>query len=136
MKKLFDVTAVVAACAVLALVSGCNTGKGTDKAGTKTLKVTVASSQSMTQGKTDDVDVSVTRSSGFDEPVTVTFENLPAGITVQNSDKVIAKGESKATYTLKAADDAKAENDHEVKVKAKSADVTADTSFKLTVKAK
>jgi len=136
MKKLLDVAAVLAACAVLALVSGCNTGKGTDKAGTKTLKVTVASSQSMTQGKTDDVEASVSRSSGFDDPVTITFENLPPGVTVQNPDKVIAKSESKATYTLKATDDAKPVSDHEVKVHAKSADVVADTSFKLTVKAK
>lgn len=136
MKKLFNGAALLAACAVLALVSGCNTGKGTDKAGTKTLKVTTASSQSITQGKTDDVDVSVSRSSGFDEPVTVTFENLPTGVTVQNSDKVISKAESKATYTLKAADDAKPVTDHEVKVQGKSADVTTDTSFKLTVKAK
>jgi len=135
MKKLAAFAVVLAATALA--TSGCNQGKGTNKEGSRSMTVTIKSAQTITQGGTDDVDVGVTRTgSGFDDPVTVTFEGLPSGVTVQNSDKTIAKGDKTATYTLKAADDAKVENDHEVKVKAKSGDVVADTSFKLTVKAK
>src|SRR5206468_511845 len=69
----------------------------------------------------------------FDEPVTVRFENLPAGVTI--APVTIAKGETKATVTVTARGAAVAVKPIKVIAEAKVGDkpVTASASTNVVV---
>ena len=114
---------------------------------TNLFKLTVAKKDSFTlsapfwttglkQGETKNVAVGISRDKHFDQDVTLKFDGLPKGITVEPASAVIKHGEADAKLILKATDDA-ALGDFSVKVTGhptKGADVTQD--FKFTVSKK
>jgi len=132
MKQLVAIAVAVTGLAFL--VSGCTQGTGKSKGGDKQLTVKAKESHSVKRGDKESIDVTVNRD-GFDDDVTIAIENLPEGVTLQDTNMKIAKGEKSATFTLKAANDAKAVTDHPVKITGKSGDIkTAEATVKLTVK--
>jgi hypothetical protein len=111
--RIFFLTAVVA---VLALV-GCNKQSTTVKGkGGEILTLTAPKTVVVNAGETVLVKLAITREQ-FDDPVNIEFVQLPDGVTIVGTNMSIAKGEKEATFTLKAADDAKGMG-HAVKVSA------------------
>jgi hypothetical protein len=128
--KLSANVAAVAAAFLLVFVTGCP-NKATESKDGKELTVKVAD-QSITQDKTTDVSVGVTRK-GFTDPVKVSFEGLPSGVKLTTTDMEIPKDKDSAKFTLKADKDAKP-GDYEAKATAKSGDMSKSVTFKVTVK--
>jgi hypothetical protein len=58
------------------------------------------------QGETKAVSISITREKRFDQDVTLKFDGLPKGITVEPASAVIKNGETEAKFALKAVDEA------------------------------
>lgn len=58
------------------------------------------------QGEMKSVAIGITRDKRFDQDVTLRFEGLPKGVTVEPTEAVIKRGETDAKFALKAADDA------------------------------
>jgi hypothetical protein len=58
------------------------------------------------QGETKAVSISITREKQFNQDVTLKFDGLPKGITVEPASAVIKNGETEAKFVLKAVDDA------------------------------
>lgn len=147
MKKSFAV--VMSAVAIAAV--GCNqeskpggTGVGTtpgttvnrptygEAEGTFELSVPILSSR-IAQGDTKTVTISVKRGKNFDEDVTLKFDGVPQGITVNPASPAIKHGDPDAKLTIHAALDA-ALGDFTVGVvghPSKGSDAT--TKLKLTV---
>lgn len=67
------------------------------------------------QGETKAVAIAIARDKRFDQDVTLKFDGLPKGITVDPAGAVIKNGEADAKFVIKAADDA-ALGDFAVKV--------------------
>jgi hypothetical protein len=85
------------------------------------------------QGEAKAVSIAIDREKRFDQDVTLKFEGLPKGVTVEPADAVIKNGTGEAKFVVKAADDA-ALGDFAVKVTGhptKGADATHE--FKFTV---
>jgi hypothetical protein len=107
-------------------------------------KVTVAKKDSFTltvpfwttgikQGEAKAFTIGITRDKRFDQDVTLKFDGLPKGLTVEPAGEAIKNGDPDAKFVLKAADDA-ALGDFSIKVTghpAKGADATHE--FKFTV---
>jgi hypothetical protein len=132
MKRL--VSGLVIGCLMVVAV-GCE--KTTvEGPGNKKLTLTKPSDQSIKQGDTDSVKVNISREK-FRDAVTVRFDSLPTGIEVQDREKKIGAEETSATFTLKAAPDAKLVENQEAKVTVEGPDgMKATETFKITVKAK
>src|SRR5437764_10494504 len=90
-------------------------GKVQGEGGTE-LKLTVPESISVTTGKSADFTISVERK-GFDDNVTIKFEDEPKGTSIDggNSQK-IDKGSKEKKFTLKAEAKADEVKDHTMKV--------------------
>jgi uncharacterized membrane protein len=58
------------------------------------------------QGESDTVDISLNRGRDFDEDVTLSFDNLPKGVTIDPASPKIKASDKKVTITVKAAPDA------------------------------
>jgi hypothetical protein len=132
MKKL--VSGFVVACMLVGAV-GCEktTVEGT---GGKKLTLTKPSDETIKQGDTASVKVHISREK-FRDAVSVRFEDLPAGVEVQDKDGKIGTEDSSATFTLKAAGDAKLVENHQAKVTVTGPDgIKATEPFKITVKSK
>jgi hypothetical protein len=103
------------------------------------LSVKGPASQTVTQDRTDELSVSVSRE-GFSGPVTVSLNNLPKGVTVETKDLTLPADKNSLTVTIKAAPDAPAVIDHVVQVVAKAKEESdlpeVASDFKLTVKTK
>jgi hypothetical protein len=56
------------------------------------------------QGEAKAVSITLTRDKRFDQDVTLTFDGLPKGVTVDPTSAVIKNGEAEAKLVLKAAD--------------------------------
>ena len=85
------------------------------------------------QGETKAASISLSRGKNFDEDVTLKFDDVPQGVTIDPASHVIKHGDKEAKFTFQAADDA-ALGDFTIKVTGhptKGAD--AKTEFKLTV---
>ena len=65
--------------------------------------------------------------------MTVTLSNLPEGVTADPKSQDIAKGETKATFTLKAGSDAKESKGNKVKVTAKGGGMEKAEEFTVNV---
>jgi uncharacterized membrane protein len=63
-------------------------------------------SPSLKQGEAKTVAISIKRDKAFDRDVTLSFADLPAGVTVEPAAPAIKNGEAETKVTLKAADDA------------------------------
>jgi len=116
--------------------AGCNK-QTTEAPGGEKLTLYAPSNQTLTAGgDPNPIDVSIKREK-FNEPVTVKFDDLPKGVTVQETDMTIAKDKEKTTFNLKAAADAPEVTDHPVKVTVTGPkSLTAEQKFKVTVKKK
>lgn len=58
------------------------------------------------QGEAKAVSISITREKRFDQDVTLKFDGMPKGITIEPAGSIIKSGESEAKFVLKATDDA------------------------------
>jgi hypothetical protein len=58
------------------------------------------------QGETKAVSISISREKKFDQDVTLKFDGLPKGISVEPASAVIKNGETEAKFVLKAVDEA------------------------------
>lgn len=137
-----------ASALALVLAVGCqqstSTGPATPPAGTaarpatntstvKKLTVTAAKDQSIEQGESDKVMVTINRDN-FDDPVTIKLNDLPVGVECTNNSVVIPAGSNSATLTLKAAEDAPV-GEHNVTIAAEAPGLDLNTqSFVLKVK--
>jgi hypothetical protein len=134
MRQLLLISVVVLYGAVL----GCNKGeqvtvKGPDN---KELTVTGPGNTSITQGDTTKIKVSVSRKN-FNDPVEITFDQLPEGVTIAEETKTIAKDADSTHFTLKADEKAKPVQNHAVKLSASGGGMKAGPiEFKLDVKEK
>jgi hypothetical protein len=63
-------------------------------------------SPTIKQGEAKALTLSIKRDKAFDQDVTLSFANLPAGVTVEPASPAIKNGDAEAKFTLKAADDA------------------------------
>jgi hypothetical protein len=63
-------------------------------------------SPSLKQGEAKAVAIGIKRDKAFDQDVTLSFADLPAGVTVDPAGPAIKNGDADAKFTLKAADDA------------------------------
>jgi uncharacterized membrane protein len=85
------------------------------------------------QGATQTIAVGITRDTTFDQDVTLTFTDLPTGVTLQPESIVIKHGEARAETTLTAARDAALGN-FTIKVNGRPAKgAEAMDEFQLTV---
>lgn len=126
---------LVTSFGLLALAGGCEK-TAIEGPGGKKLTLSKPADQTIKRGETNDVKVSVSRTN-FRDAVAVRFENLPAGVTVQDKDRKIAAEENSATFTLHAAPDAAIVSNQEVKVTVVGPDgMSVMESFKLNVKDK
>ena len=88
------------------------------------------------QGETKNYTVAINRDSEFKDDVTVKFDNLPKGVTIEPASPVIKNGESEAKVVVKAAPDAVV-GDYKLKVTghpSKGADVTREMGFQVSAK--
>jgi hypothetical protein len=93
-------------------------------------------STTLQAGEAKDVTIGIKRGKNLDEDVTLTLTDVPTGVTVEPASPVIKRGDTEATFTFKAGDEAPA-GDFTVKVTGhptKGAD--ASNEFKLTVSQK
>ena len=79
------------------------------------------------------VGISIERT-GFADPVSITFSNLPEGVRV-DGDTILA-GDSKKDFVLIASPTAAVADKKIVTVSAKGAGINTSQTFELTVKAK
>src|SRR5262245_26023667 len=56
------------------------------------------------QGENKEVTISINRGKNFDQDVTLKFEGLPDGVTIDPSSPTIKHGDKEAKVTVKAAD--------------------------------
>jgi hypothetical protein len=92
-------------------------------------------SHTVTQGDTDNVLVTVNRDN-FDDAVTIKLDGLPAGVTLQGTSPVIAKGDNSATLVLNA-DATAAVGDHTIQLTAEAPGIEKNVqSFTLKIVAK
>jgi hypothetical protein len=125
-------TSVVAAAFLsLLAVTGCSKQSEAAGRGGTTLALSKPADQNITQGKSENVSISVDRH-GFADAVQVSFSNLPTGVTV--TEGTIPAGDSKKDFVLVAAPDAPAVNKHLVTVTARGAGAAPSQQFELTVK--
>jgi hypothetical protein len=142
-------------CAGLVLVAsaaflGCETkstsggplAKDTNRTGTITQPEGTFSlipprmSTTIKQGETHAVTISIDRGKNFDEDVSLKFEDLPKGVSVEPASPTIKHGDKEVKVELKAADDA-ALGDHTIKVvghPGKGPDATHEMKIKVEKK--
>ena len=93
-------------------------------------------STSIKQGETKSVTIGIKRGKNLDEDVSLKFEGLPKGVTIEPASPQIKHGESEAKISLKAADEASL-GDHTIKVSGKPTKGSdASSEFKITVNKK
>lgn len=63
-------------------------------------------STSLKQGETKDALISLTRGKNFDEDVTLKFDDVPKGITIDPTNPVIKHGDKDVKLSFQVADDA------------------------------
>jgi len=93
-------------------------------------------STSLKQGESKNVNISIKRGKNMDEDVSLKFEGLPKGVTVEPASPTIKHGDKEAQISVKAADDA-ALGDHTIKVTGHPTKGTdAMSELKITVNKK
>jgi uncharacterized membrane protein len=88
------------------------------------------------QGESKVIEIGISRGTNFDQDVTLSFADVPKGVSLDPSSPVLKKSEKNVKVTVKAADDA-AIGHHVIKVTGKPASgPEASNTFKLEVKQK
>jgi uncharacterized membrane protein len=87
------------------VVSSGNESLIGQKAGTFTLSTPTLSTK-LKQGESKEVTIGIDKGKNFDEDVTLKFEDLPKGVTVEPASPMIKHGDKEAKVMIKAADDA------------------------------
>jgi uncharacterized membrane protein len=130
----FVSTALIAA-SLLVYGTGCTREtKTTEGEGGKKLTLKGPSSTTIKAGETATINIGISREK-FNEPVALTFNGLPDGVSIMESDRSISKDATSTKLTLKAANDAKPMDDHKVTVTATGGNLSESVDFKLTVNA-
>jgi hypothetical protein len=88
---------------------------------------------SLKQGETRAVSIAITREKRFDQDVTLKFEGLPKGITIEPANATIKNGEPEAKFVIKAIDDASVGSFHVMVTGHPTKGVDASHEFKFTV---
>jgi len=102
----------------------------------KKLTLMKPADQTIKRGETNQVKVSINRDN-FRDTVSITFDDLPNGVQVQDKDKKIAAEESSGVFTLVADPKADLVTNHNAKVTAMGPDgMKVTETFKVTVKEK
>jgi|SoiMethySBSTD1v2_1073268.scaffolds.fasta_scaffold383422_2 hypothetical protein len=94
-------------CAILGALfalAGCHSTSVQDQQGNK-LTLLKPADQTLRRGDTNQVTVAINRG-GFTSPVPIDFAGLPAGVRVVEADRKIQSGESSASFTLQADNNA------------------------------
>ena len=102
---------------------------------TFTMSVPVLST-SLKQGEAKTATISLSRGKNFDEDVTLKFDDIPKGLTIEPPAALVKHGDKEANLTLKAADDA-ALGDFTIKVTghpAKGTDAKAELKVSIAEK--
>jgi uncharacterized membrane protein len=90
-------------------------------------------STKLTQGESKAASIGIRRGKNFDQDVTLKFEGLPKGVTIDPGSPVIKHGDEEAKFTVKAAEEA-AVGDFTVKVTGHpTKGDNAASEFKITV---
>lgn len=126
-------TSAVLSLVLLTTLAGCTKESAASGTGGTRLALSKPSNQTLTQGESNKVAVSVDRT-GFAEQVRVSFSNLPSGVSV--ADTTIPPGDSSKDFVLVAAADAEVVDKRIVTVRAEGAGIDASQTFELTVKSK
>jgi hypothetical protein len=115
--------------------SGCKKGetKSAEGEGGKKLTLTAPPPVKVKQGEGTDIMVKIDREK-FNDPVEISFSDLPKGVTVEGG--TIAKDVKEGKFTLKAAADTKVVDGEEAKVTAKGGGLEQSAKFKVTVEKK
>jgi hypothetical protein len=136
MKRLIGVVLAFGLIGAVGCEQKSGTAPGTNPNKPEKLTLTTKKSQTITQDKTDEMDVAITRKE-FSGPVELAVNDLPKGVTLETKDLTIPDGKNTLTLTLKAAADAPPVTDHVFHIVAKAKDIPPVTDeVKLTVKAK
>ena len=133
MKRFVALVVVLASVAVIN--SGCEKAKTTNASGTKSITLTKPGNVTLKQGDTSSLKVSISRK-GFNEPVEVKFDGLPEGVSIEETDRAIAKDKDSTTFNLKAKADAPVVTDKAVTVSVTGGDLTSKETINVSVKAK
>jgi uncharacterized membrane protein len=88
------------------------------------------------QGETKDVTIGIDRGKNFDQDVTLKFEKLPTGVTIEPAAPVIKHGDKETKVTVHAADDATLGEAKITVDGTPSKGATASNTFNLTVEKK
>jgi hypothetical protein len=132
--KRVDYIAMAVLSLVLMFIVGCDRKATVEGQQGKKLTLTKPSSVSIKQGEVADVKISIGRGT-IKEPIVVTFEQLPQGVTVVDADKKIVGEEG--TYVLKADNSAVLVSDHKAQVTAKGPDgLAVSQPLEINVKEK
>jgi hypothetical protein len=124
---------VLSLLTVLGATTSCSKESNAAGTGGTRLAMSMPIAQSVAQGESTKVTVSVERT-GFADAVQVTFSNLPEGVRVEGD--TIPAGESKKDFVLVAAPTAGIVAKQLVLVTAKGAGIPTTQTFELTVMAK
>jgi hypothetical protein len=137
MKRFTFVITGLLTVALLGGSVGCGGGEKKTAEGPegKKLSVKAPGDISIKPGDTAEIKIEITREK-FNDPVELKFTDLPEGVSITDKDLTIAKDISSTKLTLKAADEAKAVEDHKVTVAASGGGMKQDVHFKVTVKKK
>ena len=85
------------------------------------------------QGETKNVEIGIARGDEMDQDVTLSFSDVPAGVTIEPANPMIKHGETEVPLMITAKTDA-ALGDFTVKVNGKPATgATATTEFKISI---
>ena len=118
-------------------LTGCGCEKASvEGAQNKRLTLFKPSDQIIKQGDTEAIMVRISREN-FDDPITVGFSNLPAGIEIQDGERKIASDDTSATFTFKAAANAAPVEKHRSTITVEGPEgMKANEGFNITIKAK
>ena len=100
-----------------------------------TFSIQVPSSETIKQGESKTVTVTITRGTNFDQDVKLDIENAPQGVTLKFDNPVLAASAKEVHLTIEASKDA-ALGEHKVTVDATPAREGAKTTAEIKIEVK
>lgn len=135
MKRTWALTVIVLGSSVV--LAGCENHHETTSSPSEQRKLTLSKPDNLTikQGATASLKIAISRT-GFNDPVLVNFEGLPAGVELVEKDMEIAKDKTSTTFNFRANDTAQLVSNLPVIVTAIGGGLEARETFNLTIKSK